>query len=42
MTPLFSTAYFPPIACVATLMQHSEIHIDAKETFPKQTYRNRM
>ena len=23
-------------------MQHSEIHIDAKETFPKQTYRNRM
>ena len=42
MTPLFSTAYFPPIAYVATLLQHNKILIEAKETFPKQTYRNRM
>lgn len=42
MTPLFSTAFFPPIAYVATLLQHAEIMIDTKETFPKQTYRNRM
>ena len=42
MTPLFSTAYFPPIAYVATLLQHRELLIEAKETFPKQTYRNRM
>lgn len=42
MTPLFSTAYFPPIAYVATLMQHTEACIETKETFPKQTYRNRM
>lgn len=39
---LFSTAFFPPIAYVATLMRHSEVHIEAKETYPKQTYRNRM
>ena len=42
MTPLFSTAYFPPIAYVATLMQHPAALIEGKETFPKQTYRNRM
>lgn len=42
MTPLFSTAYFPPIAYVAIMLQHTEIHIETKETFPKQTYRNRM
>jgi len=39
---LFSTAYFPPVAYVATLLRHSEVLIEAKETFPKQTYRNRM
>ena len=42
MTPLFSTAYFPPIAYVAALSRYREVLIDAKETFPKQTYRNRM
>ena len=42
MTPLFSTAYFPPIAYVAALMQHTDILIEAQETYPKQTYRNRM
>ena len=42
MTPLFSTAYFPPIAYVAALMQHTDILIETQETYPKQTYRNRM
>lgn len=42
MPPLFSTAYFPPIVYVATLMQQSNILIEIKETYPKQTYRNRM
>ena len=39
---LFSTAYFPPVAYIAALMRHPEVLIEAKETFPKQTYRNRM
>ena len=42
MIPLFCTAYFPPIAYVAIFLQHEEILIETKETFPKQTYRNRM
>lgn len=42
MTPLFSTAYFPPIAYAATLLRHTDIWIETKETYPKQTYRNRM
>lgn len=42
MIPLFSTAYFPPVAYVATMLQHTEIVIETHETFPKQTYRNRM
>lgn len=41
MIPLFSTAYFPPIAYVATMLQHTEVLIEVRETFPKQTYRNR-
>lgn len=41
-TALFSTAYFPPVGYVAALIQHNQIIIEAKETFPKQTYRNRM
>ena len=41
MTPLFSTAYFPPIAYVAALLRHTDVLIEAQETFPKQTYRNR-
>ena len=42
MTALFSTAYFPPIQYVAMALQHTQFLIEAKETFPKQTYRNRM
>lgn len=41
MTPLFSTAYLPPIAYVAALCAQSEALIETQETFPKQTYRNR-
>ena len=41
MTPLFSTAYLPPIAYVAALSAQSEALIETQETFPKQTYRNR-
>ena len=41
MTPLFSTAYLPPIAYVAALSTHREALIEVMETFPKQTYRNR-
>lgn len=41
MKPLFSTAYMPPIAYMAALAQSKEAEIEAKETFPKQTYRNR-
>lgn len=41
MIPVFSTAYLPPIAYVATMIQHTEVLFEAKETFPKQTYRNR-
>ena len=42
MKPLFSTAYFPPIQYVATMLQHHDVLIEVKETYPKQTYRNRM
>ena len=42
MTPLFSTAFFPPIMYVAILLQHKEVLIETQETFPKQTYRNRL
>ena len=41
MTPLFSTAYLPPVPYVATLLQHHEALVEAHETYPKQTYRNR-
>ena len=41
MTAYFSTAYFPPIAYTASLIRHKTVAIEAKETFPKQTYRNR-
>ena len=41
MTPVFSTAYLPPIAYVAKALQYTELLIESKETFPKQTYRNR-
>lgn len=41
MSAIFSTAYFPPIAYVAALSRHTDVLIEVKETFPKQTYRNR-
>lgn len=41
MTPLFATAYLPPIIYFAYLQQFTEIQIEQFETFPKQTYRNR-
>lgn len=41
MSALFSTAYLPPVQYVATLLQHTDIQVEAKETYPKQTYRNR-
>ena len=41
MTALFSTAYLPPVSYVAKMLQHADIQIETKETFPKQTYRNR-
>lgn len=38
---VISTAYFPPIIWMAFLHQKKNISIDAKETYPKQTFRNR-
>ena len=44
MKPIFTTAYFPPIAYMAQIVQYDgeTITIEKKETFPKQTIRNRM
>lgn len=36
-----STAYFPPISWVGTVLEAETIFIEAWETYPKQTYRNR-
>lgn len=41
MKALFSAAYFPPIAWIAAARRYDTIIIEAKETYPKQTYRNR-
>lgn len=41
MKALFSAAYFPPIAWLAAAAKHNSLLIEAKETYPKQTYRNR-
>lgn len=38
---LFSTAYFPPISYVATMLDKQVVVVEQYETFPKQTYRNR-
>ena len=38
---LFSTAYFPPVAYMTALLRQGTVLIEHKETFPKQTYRNR-
>lgn len=39
---LLSTVYFGPIAYYARIQNQQEITWEAKETFPKQSYRNRM
>lgn len=40
-TKLFATAYLPPISYISQLIGSPHINIEHKETFPKQTYRNR-
>ena len=39
--PLLSTTYFGPVEWYALLARHREVWLEACETFPKQTYRNR-
>lgn len=41
MTALFPTAYLPSVYYMACLSHYDSIAIEVKETFPKQTYRNR-
>lgn len=41
MTPILPTSYFGSIAYYKELAQHDIVLIEAKEHFPKQTYRNR-
>jgi len=38
---ILPTAYFPPISYFAHIINLPVIYIEQKETFPKQTYRNR-
>lgn len=38
---IFPTAYFPSIALMAAIVHEKELLIEAKESFPKQTHRNR-
>ena len=38
---LLSTAYFPPLSYCMLLAQSEQLLLEAKETYPKQTYRNR-
>lgn len=38
---LFSTAYFPPLSYMAAVANSHSIWIEAYETYPKQTWRNR-
>ena len=40
--PLFSTAYFPTINYLSQLVDFERVEIEIFETYPKQTYRNRM
>ena len=39
--PVFPTAYLPPIIYFTGLLNYKEIMIEACETFPRQTWRNR-
>lgn len=41
MTPIVPTSYFGSIAYFRELANHNKVLIEAKEHFPKQTYRNR-
>ena len=41
MTALFSAAYFPPVAWLSAAAKYDTLLVEAKETYPKQTYRNR-
>ena len=38
---ILSTAYLPPIEYWVSIMQHSEVLIEANENYQKQSYRNR-
>ena len=40
--PIFPTAYIPSVSYIAHLAKYDAVVIEQKETFPKQTYRNRM
>lgn len=40
-SPLFSTAYLPAVSYMARVAAYDTIAIEQKETFPKQTFRNR-
>lgn len=39
--PVFPTAYFPPLSYFTELIQYDCVMIEVKETYPKQTLRNR-
>jgi len=41
MIPILPTSYFGSVAYFKELVKHSSVLIEAKEHFPKQTYRNR-
>jgi len=41
MIPVLPTAYFGSIAYFKELAKHDKVYIEAKEHFPKQSYRNR-
>lgn len=41
MTPVFPTTYFGSILYYQHVAQHNTVWIEAKEHFPKQSYRNR-
>lgn len=41
LNALFTTAYFPPLDYMATLLNSRHIYIEAHETYSKQSWRNR-
>lgn len=40
-TILLPTAYLPPVSWMAAAVQSEKINIECRETYPKQTFRNR-